>query len=132
MCETDCDSRNEIIETDANQTEEPLSGCCALTRRGFITRSTLASAGLVIAPAVVMEALVARPAEAAQLFRKPSAADQKKLGQQAAQQVLQQYREVKDSRATHFRTMGQRLVSALSKEDQNKWDYNFRVWTAKR
>ncbi|MBC7852028.1 MAG: M48 family metalloprotease [Pirellulaceae bacterium] len=130
MCETNYGSHDEI-EPNEDRADQPLSGCCALTRRGFVTRSMLASAGLVIAPAVLMEALAARPAEAAQLFKKPSAADQKKLGQEAAQQVLKQYREVKDSRATHFRAMGQRLVSALSKEDQSKWDYNFRVLDSK-
>ncbi|MES2460425.1 MAG: M48 family metalloprotease [Armatimonadota bacterium] len=123
-----CDTNRYINDAEA---EQALTSCCALSRRGFVTRSMLASAGLVVAPTVLMEALAARPAEAVQLFKKPSPADQKKLGQQAAQQVLKQYREVNDSRATHFRAMGQRLVSALSKEDQNKWDYNFRVLDSK-
>ncbi|MBC8102285.1 MAG: M48 family metalloprotease [Cytophagales bacterium] len=129
MCETNCDSRNEIMDS-SGQTPEPLTGCVALSRRGFITRSSLVSAGLVIAPTVLIEAIAARPAEA-QLFKKPGVADQKKIGQQAVQQILRQYKQVNDSRATHFREMGQRLVSALPKDEQSKWDYNFRVLDSK-
>jgi predicted Zn-dependent protease len=129
MCETNYDSRNTINE---DEVEQPLTGCCALSRRGFITRSALASAGLVIAPTVLAEVIAARKAEAAiQLVGRPSAGDQKKIGQQAVQQVLSKYREVNDSRASHFRNMGQRLVSALPGEDQNKWDYSFRVLDSK-
>lgn len=127
MCEINGDSR-PVINEDNNG--HLLTGCCDLNRRGFITRSMLVSAGLIIAPTVLLEAIAARPAEA-QLFRRPSVDDQKKVGLQAAKQVLGQYKEVTDSRATHFREMGRRLVSALSADDQKKWDYNFRVLDSK-
>ena len=119
---------SQIREED--QAEQRLTACGALSRRGFITRSTLASAGLVIAPTVLIEALAARPAQA-QLFRRPSVDDQKKVGKEAVAQVLKQYKEINDSRASHFREMGQRLVSALSADDQKKWDYNFHVLDSK-
>ncbi len=132
MCETNCDSRNRIDTLNGEEAEQPLTGCCALSRRGFITRSTLASAGLVITPTVLAEVIAAGKAEAAiQLVSRPSASDQKKIGQQAVPQILSKYREVNDSRASHFRNMGQRLVSALPREDQNKWDYSFRVLDSK-
>jgi predicted Zn-dependent protease len=133
MCENKCGSRTKINKDQINedQPEQLLNGCSALTRRGFITRSTLASAGLIIAPTMLMEVMAARPAEAVQLFKRPGVDDQKKVGQQAVKQVLQQYKEINDSRASHFREMGQRLVSALSKDDQSKWDYNFHVLDSK-
>ncbi len=119
-----------IYKNNAEQAEQSLTACNALSRRGFITRSTLASAGLIIAPTVLIEALTARPAQA-QLFRQPSVDDQKKVGQQAVSQVLKQYKEINDSRASHFREMGRRLVAALPASDQNKWDYNFHVLDSK-
>lgn len=61
----------------------------------------------------------------------PSVADQKKLGQQAAQQIFQKYREVKDSRASHFRQVGARLVNALNTRDRTTWDYSFHVIDSK-
>ena len=61
----------------------------------------------------------------------PSAAEQKKLGQQAAQQVLQKYHEVTDGRARHFDDIGNRLVRALPAKDRNTWDYNFHVLDSK-
>ena len=61
----------------------------------------------------------------------PSVADQKKVGQQAAQQVLQKYRELDDSRASHFREIGSRLVSSLPRSDRNTWDYRFHVLDSK-
>jgi len=129
MCETNCGSRSEI-ERNENTLEGSLTGCSALTRRGFITRSSLASAGLIVAPTVLLEAMAARPAEA-QLFKQPSVDEQKKVGREAVGQVLKQYKEINDSRASHFRDMGQRLVSALPASDQNKWDYNFHVLESK-
>ena len=57
----------------------------------------------------------------------PSVADQKKVGQQAAQQVLQKYREVSDARARHFDAIGARLVDALPAKDRSTWNYEFHV-----
>lgn len=93
-----------------------------VSRRELFRQSGIAA--LVAAPAV--GALL--PSEArAQLFGKPSVDQQKQLGREAAQQTLQKYREVRDSRATHFREIGAKLISGLSPEDQRKWDYTFRV-----
>jgi len=61
----------------------------------------------------------------------PSVADQKKIGQQASQQVLQKYREVSDARARHFEKIGVRLVDALPANDRNIWDYRFHVLDSK-
>jgi len=61
----------------------------------------------------------------------PSVADQKKLGEQAARQVLQKYREVKDARGRHFEAIGSRLVDALPTKDRETWDYRFHVIESK-
>jgi predicted Zn-dependent protease len=61
----------------------------------------------------------------------PSVADQKKLGEQASQQVLQKYHEVNDSRGRHFQNLGSRLVDALPANDRNTWDYRFHVIDSK-
>lgn len=93
------------------------------SRRQFLTRSVLTGAGLAIAPLL----LAPQAAEAGGLFAAPSPADQKKVGDQAAQQVLQKYHEVFDARARHFNTIGQRLVSALPPSDRNTWNFRFHV-----
>ena len=69
--------------------------------------------------------LLAEEAEA-DIFR-PSVADQKKLGEQAAQQVLQKYPVVTDSRARSFENVGRKLVANMPASDRSKWDYRFRV-----
>src|SRR5437016_4688654 len=61
------------------------------SRRVFLRRVVIGGLTVAALPLLQSEA-------EADLF-KPSVADQKKLGDQAAQQVLQKYREVKDSRA---------------------------------
>lgn len=66
----------------------------------------------------------------ADMFR-PSAADQKKLGAQAAADVLKKYREVKDERARRFRSVGDDLVSSLNSKERGPWDYSFRVIESK-
>ncbi len=76
-----------------------------------------------------MLAAVAEPSRA-DLFT-PSVADQKKVGRQAEQQVLQKYREVRDSRASQFEKIGARLVRALPAKDRNTWDYTFHVIDSK-
>ncbi len=64
-------------------------------------------------------------------FLMPTVADQKKAGQQAAEQVMQKYREVTDERAGHFERIGARLVAALPRSDRNNWDYRFHVLDSK-
>ncbi len=90
-----------------------------LTRRALL-RGALAG-GLALAAMPLLEA------EASADMFTPSVADQKKVGAQAAQQILAKYREVKDSRAQNFARIGARLVNALPSSDRNKWDYSFRV-----
>jgi predicted Zn-dependent protease len=57
----------------------------------------------------------------------PSIGEQKKLGDKAAQDILKQYKEVHDARATHFNTIGQRLIGGLSQKDQSNWDFRYHV-----
>ena len=92
------------------------------SRRLFLRRAALAGAGLAVAPL-----LLPAPAQAGDLFAAPSSDDQKKVGDQAAQQVLQKYPEVHDARARHFSQIGQRLVGALSPSDRRTWDFRFHV-----
>jgi len=61
----------------------------------------------------------------------PSVSDQKRVGQQAAQQVLQKYHELHDARARHFERIGARLVDALPASDRKTWDYQFHVLDSK-
>lgn len=92
------------------------------SRRLFLRRAALAGAGLAAAPL-----LLPASAQAGGLFAAPSPDDQKKVGDQAAQQVLQKYSEVHDARARHFNQIGQRLVGALSPSDRRTWDFKFHV-----
>ena len=93
-----------------------------LSRRVFLRRAALAGVGLAALPLLT-------PAEAyaGGLFAAPSTDQQKQVGQQAAQQILHQYKEVFDDRAKHFNTIGQRLVRALPNADRNTWDFKFHV-----
>jgi len=61
----------------------------------------------------------------------PSVSDQKKVGLQAADQVLKKYHEINDSRARHFREIGAKLVGALNQKDRKTWDYDFHVLDSK-
>ena len=61
----------------------------------------------------------------------PSVSDQKKLGEQAAQKVLQKYQEIKYSRARQFRRVGDRLADALSSKERGPWDFQFRLIESK-
>ena len=111
-----CNNRNEL----------EVCACFSASRRRFLTRATIAAAGLAVGPL-----LVSSPAHAAGLFPMPSVADQKKVGDQAAQQVMKQYPVITDSRSREFENMGHRLVSALSPQDQSTWDYRFHVLDSK-
>src|SRR5579883_1704139 len=118
-------------DSEKNQStnlSDNLSHGCDLGRRRFITRSMLAAAGLIVAPTL----LAAGDAHAGGLFNfMPSVDQQKKLGQQASQQILHQYKEVHDSRSREFERVGRRLFSGLSAEDQKTWDYHFHVIDSK-
>jgi predicted Zn-dependent protease len=93
------------------------------SRRSFLRR--LAIGGLTAAALPLL-----RSEAEADIFT-PSVADQKRLGAQAAAQVMQKYRVVKDERARRFDRVGRRLVNALSPQDRNTWDYRFRVIESK-
>ncbi len=71
--------------------------------------------------------LLPAAAQAGGLFSAASPDDQKKIGDQAAAQVLTQYHEVFDRRATHFNAIGQRLVRALPEPDRSTWNFKFHV-----
>lgn len=90
---------------------------------------SLRRCGTMIAAAFVGLTLLGAPAQAQNLnpFRPPSVEDQKKLGDQAAAQILQKYPEVKDSRASHFKDVCQRLVSKLSDNDRKTWNFRFHL-----
>lgn len=61
----------------------------------------------------------------------PSIAEQKKVGQQAERQILQQYRDVHGPLESRLSRVGQRLIEALSERDQRTWDYRFHVIESK-
>lgn len=98
----------------------------SLTRRVFLRRAALAGVGMAALPL-----LMPAEAHAGGLFAAPGADQQKQVGQQAAQQILHQYKEVFDDRAKHFNTIGQRLVRALPNADRNAWDFKFHVLDSK-
>lgn len=99
----------------------------AVSRRQFFGRAAAAGAAVAVAgPAI----LLPREAEAG-IVKPPSPAQQKQVGDQAAQQVFQKYRRVTDSRARYFEDVGQRLVASLPRQDQRTWDYRFHVLESK-
>ena len=99
-----------------------------VSRRQFITRSALVGAGLATAPLLLGQ----QPAEAWSLFPMPSVSQQKQVGAQAAQQVLQQYHEINDSRARELRAVCGRLVGALNEPDRSQWDWRFHMLDSKQ
>lgn len=104
------------------------SSACDLGRRRFITRGMLAAAGIAAAPIL----LSGRAANAGSLFDfTPSIDQQKKLGQQASDQILKQYKEIRDSRSRELEKVGGRLFTGLSAGDQKTWDYHFHLIDSK-
>lgn len=89
-------------------------------RRRFLRDAGLAGLGMTAL-------LLPSAAQAGDLFAAASPEDQKKIGDQAAAQVLTQYHEVFDRRATHFNAIGQRLVRALPESDRSTWNFRFHV-----
>lgn len=96
------------------------------SRRRFLHRLGLAGAGIIAAPLLA----ATQPARA-DIIAPPSPAEQKKIGDQAAQQIFQQYKQIKDRRLTHFRAIGERLVKALPSSEQKTWDFRFYVLDSK-
>ncbi len=95
-------------------------------RRRFLREAGLAGLGMAALPLLLPAA-----AQAGGLFSAASPDDQKKIGDQAAAQVLTQYHEVFDRRASHFNRIGQRLVHALPESDRSTWNFKFHVLDSK-
>ncbi len=95
-------------------------------RRRFLREAGLAGLGMAALPLLLPAA-----AQAGGLFSAASPDDQKKIGDQAAAQVLTQYPEVFDRRASHFNRIGQRLVRALPEPDRSTWNFRFHVLDSK-
>ena len=105
----------------------PLESPLRASRREFLRGTLLAGAGLALPSSQDL-----RPADADPLgFVMPTVAQQKQVGQQGAAEVLHKYYEVTDSRARHFKAIGERLVQALPASERNMWDFSFRVLTSK-
>lgn len=94
-------------------------------RRQFLRQAGLAGLGLTALP------LLPAAAQAGGLFAQANPDDQKKIGDQAAAQVLSQYHEVFDRRTTHFTEIGQRLVRALPEDQKRTWNFRFHVLDSK-
>jgi predicted Zn-dependent protease len=61
----------------------------------------------------------------------PGVKEQIKLGNQAAQQVLHQYRVVHDERSAEVERVGRRLLEALPAKDRNQWEWHFSLIDSK-
>ena len=93
------------------------------TRRAILKGALAGGLTLATLPLLTAEA-------EADIFT-PSVSDQIKLGAQASKQILQKYREVKDSRSRHFARIGDKLVNALNSNDRRTWNYRFYVIESK-
>jgi predicted Zn-dependent protease len=98
---------------------------CDFARRRFLTKAVLASAGLAVAP------LAIGGRACADLIPKPSPAKQKEIGDEAARQVLKQYREIDDGRAREFKAVAAKLLAALPDDDRKLWDFRFHFLDSK-
>ncbi|HLH80343.1 MAG TPA: M48 family metallopeptidase [Chthonomonas sp.] len=92
------------------------------SRRQFLRELT--TGGLLVALATMDEQ--AR----ADIFM-PSISEQKKVGQQAERQILQQYRVVHGPQERWLQRVGERLRAALDEKDRRTWDYRFHVIESK-
>ena len=111
---------NDFSQTKNSTHDTP----SALSRRQFLGRTALVGAGVAVAPL-----LMTQTARARGLVPSPEA--QKKVGQEAAQQVLRKYRVLNDERARYFEEVGRRLVSVVPRQEQQTWDFSFRVLDSK-
>lgn len=62
---------------------------------------------------------------------KPSVAQQKEIGQKAAQEVPKEYKLVTGAPLNRVQGVGRKLVNALPAADRDKWDYQFSVIESK-
>jgi predicted Zn-dependent protease len=119
----DCQCHSTIADGDrvcACAANAPV--CLKTDRRGFLKT-------FVVGGAAAAVALAEQPSRA-DIFT-PSVSQQKQVGRQAAQQVLQKYKELRGERARHFDRIGQRLADALPEKDRNTWNFEFHVLDSK-
>jgi predicted Zn-dependent protease len=98
-----------------------------ISRRRLLAGAAAMAVGAMAAPLV----LNATAADAFSLFPLPSVDDQKKIGADAAKQVLQQYKLVNDSRTVELKAIGAKLVGALTEPDKSRWNYDFHLIDSK-
>ena len=110
------DTANSEQQNSEQQNSEQMG------RRQFLRKAGLAGLSMTALPL-----LLPASASAGGLFATASPDDQKKIGDQAAAQVLSQYHEVFDRRASHFNAIGQRLVRALPEDQRRTWNFRFHV-----
>jgi beta-barrel assembly-enhancing protease len=91
-----------------------------LSRRHLLQGALVAGGGLALS-------LAPMTAAEAQLVARPSAEQQRQVGQEAAKKILTQYRAVNDGRARFYENLGRRLVSALPAAERQKWAWGFTV-----
>jgi beta-barrel assembly-enhancing protease len=106
----------ETIHTLDNQ-----RNAAPLSRRRFLQGAVLVGGGLVLDP------LFPSSAEAGGPIPMPTPAQQKKVGEEATQKILAQYRAVNDGRTQFFQNLGSRLVRALPSNERQLWDFQFYV-----
>lgn len=83
------------------------------------------------AAAGLMAATLLAPTPARASLFKPSAADQKKLGAEAAKQVEKENKLVDGARLERVQKVGNRLVAALPEKQRKSWNYGFKVIDSK-
>ena len=94
------------------------------SRRDFLRKAVLGGALVATLP------IIAAEQAQADIFR-PSKADQQKQGDAAAQQVLQKYHEINDSRAHSLQNVGSKLINALTPKERGPWNYRFHLIDSK-
>lgn len=99
------------------------------SRRKFLRGTLLSGAGLCFSFVPELERASADPLGIA----RPTVAQQKQVGREAASEARKQYRELpeSDGRCRHFRSIGERLVRALPPAERSAWDYSFHVLESK-
>ena len=93
-------------------------------RRDFLRKAVLGGLAVSALPLLTIEDAHA------DIFM-PSADDQKKQGDAAAQQILQKYKVVNDDRARTLERVSSKLINALSKKERGPWDYRMHVLDSK-
>jgi Zn-dependent protease with chaperone function len=111
----------------SQNSKDKASDCLKYNRRELLKRAAIVGLGV----AVVELFGSSEEAEAFDLFPLPSINDQKKVGKDAAKQVLDQYKLVTDSRSAEVKAVGAKLLAALPEPDKSRWDYDFHLVVGK-